>query len=367
MKFSALSRTGFAVALSAVLASMMAPARAETVDSIFAKVSPSVRDRMFFRINYIRANVKTTSGDAYDVTGPVVARGDIARYLGTSSSYVSPEGVRKGTYQTQSSALDGAMTDDANAGCEAERSGLGTPCGIRARSQAMVGTPALSVGYFLDDEFNWVVEAFVLAAPMKVSIYGDGDNHLNGRNIINLKLLPPTAFLGRYFGSRTDVVRPFVGIGASYAMFFDARATEALNTYQGGASVNDTTVSVKNALGFGPFLGLRADTGSDWQVTLSVGKLRYKTDATLTTRNTTITRDSEVTLDYGVNVQGAIDVGNNSAPPTGIGARGVTTLMCDLAKAKYGASNGCNLGTYVRKQSTTLDNTLFVLGVGRSF
>lgn len=48
MKFSALSRTGFAVALSAVLASMVAPTQAETLDNMFGNVSPSIRDRMFF-------------------------------------------------------------------------------------------------------------------------------------------------------------------------------------------------------------------------------------------------------------------------------------------------------------------------------
>lgn len=371
MKFSALSRTGFAVALSAVLASMMAPAQAETVDSIFAKVSPSVRDRMFFRINYIQANVKTTSGDAYDVTGPVVAYGDL-RKMGTGGSYTYPRASNglRGVYRTQAGVFEQALQDDAAAGCQSELAGLGTPCGVRARAQAMVGTPALSVGYYLDSDFEWALEAYVLAAPLKVDVYGDGPNHINGQNIIKLKLLPPTAILGKYFGKKDDKIRPFVGLGGSYAIFFDERATDVLNTYQGGSSSGDTTVKVKNVFGFGPFLGLKANLSDDWQISVNIGKLRYKTEATLTTRNTVIRDGAAVLSDYGANAQlassGASSTLDTLNDPNGLQTNGITNLMCDLAAAKYGSTT-CNHGTFVRRQSTIMDNTMFVIGVGRSF
>jgi len=35
--------------------------------------------------------------------------------------------------------------------------------------------------------------------------------------------------------------------------------------------------------------------------------------------------------------------------------------------AREGSSGASDLGTFVRKQRTTLDNTLFMLSVGRSF
>lgn len=409
MKFSALSRTGFAVALSAVLASMMAPAQAETVDSIFAKVSPSVRDRMFFRLNYIYANVKTTSGNAYDVTGPVLAPGDIPKYLAPGNTSGTAQGAGKsagndvgvGTYLSPyflstrltavygsgaSSAQSllfspnpaiGAVAKDANLGYTATLNGLGTPGGIKAKSDDSAATPALSIGYYLTDDFSWFVEAYVLAAPLKVSVKGDGvngsgsPNGINGVDIIKTKLLPPTAVLGYYFGKQSDRIRPFAGIGASYAIFFDARATQALNEYQGGGSVGDTTVSIKNSLGFGPFLGVRTDLNDAWHMNFSVGKLRYKTEATLVTRNTTITSNSGVIRDYGPNV---VDVNVNAADGTlgaylkpaysNIGV--VTALMCDLAATKYRNDN-CNLGTFERKQSTVLDNTMFMFSVGRTF
>lgn len=405
MKFSALSRTGFAVALSAVLASMVAPTQAETLDNMFAKVSPSVRDRMFFRLNYIYANVKTTSGNAYDVTGPVLAPNDIPKYLapgntsGTSQGAGKAAGTDTGTYispyflagqlnkvygngsgSAQYQLFNpnaGAVAQDAGLGYTATINGLGTPGGIKAKSDDSAATPALSLGYYLTDDYTWFVEAYVLAAPLSVSVKGDGvngsgsPNGINGVDIIKTKLLPPTALLGYYFGKQGDRVRPFAGIGASYAIFFDVRATQALNEYQGGGNAGDTTISIKNALGFGPFLGVRTSLDDEWHMNFSVGKLRYKTDATLVTRNTTITSNSAVIRDFGPNV---VNVNVNAADsalgqylrPAYSNVGVVTALMCDLAATKY-HNNNCSLGTFERKQNTVLDNTMFMFSVGRSF
>ena len=373
MTFSALSRTGFAVALAAALGSVAAPAVAQIQNnSIFSQVEPAARDRMFFRINYIRGNVKTMSGDARDAGAPVIARGELRSRLGTGAvlpqypAYTYPYGGsgRRASYNIIGPRLDQALTDDANdpnVNCETVRAGVGTPCGVRARGASMVGTPAISMGYYLDDEYSWVLEAYVLAAPMSVDIIGDGPTQVNGQKLIKLKLLPPTAVLSKYFGSKSDKIRPFLGLGASYAMFFDVRATDFMNSFAGGASAGDTTVTIKNAMGFGPFIGFKADLDDSWHMNFSVGKLRYKTEATLVTNNTTLDRNSLVLKDLSPRVQVANDAGDGLISPNGI-----TTLLCDLASARAGV-NTCNLGTYVRKQSTVLDNTLFTVGVGRSF
>lgn len=381
MTLLALSRTSFALALAAAMALPAAPVQAQQqADTIFSKVTPSFRERAFMRINYVNAKVKTTSGDAYDVTGPVVGKSDIRNFLGTGSSYTS--GYRGRTRQSDYDAVAGnlerATTQDADAGCEAVRNGLGTPCGIRARGSNTVGTMALSLGYYLDDEMSWVVEAYVLAAPLKVAAYGDGvaSRSLNGQNVINLKMLPPTAVLGKYFGSDKDSFRPFVGLGASYAFFYDAKATDSFNTFVGGSNPGDTTVKVKNALGVGPFVGFQAKMDETWHLGLNVGKLRYKTDATLTTRNTMISKDSAVLTAFGPSVQGAVDgadiIGSNirNVPQNAI--QGVSIVMCDLANAKAGLTTGntnCsnNFGTFVRKAPVVFDNTLFMLSLGRSF
>ncbi len=413
MTFLALSRTGFAVALAAAMALPSTSVQAQQADTIFSKVTPSFRERAFMRINYVSATVKTTSGDAYDVTGPVIARGDVKKYLGTGSAYsasnlymfnkgLGGSNDADGNFvpgPTTTSALNGSIYNSistilegtestADKGielaipdCAALAVGLGTPCGVKARSAAKVGTMALSVGYFFDDELSWSVEALVLAAPLKVAIYGDGNNKINGQRILDAKLLPPTAILGKHFGSAKDRIRPFLGLGASYAFFYDVKATDTLNTFVGGRNSGDTTVKLTDSFGFGPFMGLKAQLDDTWHLGFSLGKLRYKTQATLTTRNTTITSDSGVLSAYPFAVTDAINNGEQkystvtvrggtATVPAGYSAGQVvgttTALMCDLARAKYGNTD-CNQGTFVRKQNTVLDNTLLMLSVGRSF
>lgn len=394
MNFLARTRGGTAtlLAFGAMLGGAnLAHAQSPALDTIFSQVTPSMRDRLFMRLNYIHATVKTSSGEAYDVTGPVVGKNDIRDFIGTGSGYTSIYNsnvnfTRKyyGSAASAGLALEQALERDAPT-CARYAEGLGTPCDFRARGQTTVGTLALSAGYFLDDARNWVIEAFLLAAPLSVDVKGDGPNSLAGETIIKTKLLPPTVILSRYFGAKDDRLRPFFGMGGSYAIFFDTRATGTLNNYVGGVSGNDTTVSIKNALGFGPFAGFKFQIDEDWHVNLNVGKLRYKTDATLVTRNTVITKDSAVLRDYGPNIVDAIQtgdaailVGSNGGPPRapandpagfaeGSIVPGVTALMCDLATAKNNNVPTCNHGSFTRKQKTRLDNTLFMLSVGRSF
>jgi len=321
------------------------------------------------RLDYIRANVKTTAGDVKDVTGPVVTPAQIKRAQGGSELYSLP--LQWAIYGDGSSFV-GDIADPAYA-CEGVVGGLGTPCGVRAKSQSMIGTPALSIGYFLDEEHAWAVEGFVLAKPIDVTIQGDGPNHLNGQDIIKLKFLPPTVSLSRYFGKKSDFIRPYVGFLGSYGIFYDTQATDYLNAYQGGSKAGDTTIRVKNVLGWGGQIGVSSKVGDDWSLNLSIGKIRYKTDTEITTRNTKINADSLVLQDYGPGAREAINAlvtGGNNPPTT------FNTVMCKVANIKAtgsassspcdGTSSG-NQGTYVRRASNVLDSTLFVLSVGRSF
>jgi outer membrane protein W len=364
-----------------MLAGLITPSHAEEApDFIFPKVESTVRDRLFLRLSYVYANVKTTSGDTYDVTGPVVSRGDIAAMTSSLFTDAAHGGDPVSDYYgVLGGQLDLAMTTDSAAqGCASLANGLGTPCGIKAKGSAAVGTPALSVGYYLDEDYRWVVEAFVLAAPLRVGVYGDGNNHLNGKKIIDVKMLPPMAVLGRYFGNKDAKIRPYAGFGASYAMFFDVRATSTLNDYVGGSSPGDTSVKLKNTFGWGPFLGVKAQLDDTWQVSLNVGQIRYKTSATLITNNTVITSNSAVLSDYGPSVTRAIntaaglispEVSSAGTPPgssVGDSVGATTAIMCDLANAKYG-NKSCNQGTFVRKQSTTLDATMVMFSVGHTF
>jgi outer membrane protein W len=390
MRLSTSSKLGYVALLGMAFAAL--PCSAQTSgqsDSIFSRVDSSVRDRMFFRISYINANVKTTSSEVKDVTGPVLARGDIDKYFGTddgsggldhfSHYFVKNDGTTQIDYGLAKTNLEKGMTDQANVACEAVRNGIGSPCGITGKSSTELGTLALGVGYFLDDAYKWALEAFVLAAPLKASVYGGGANHLNGQKILETKMLPPIVQLGRYFGEAKDAFRPYLGLAASYAFFYDSRATSTLNSFVGG----DTTVKLKNSFGAGPVFGFKYEPqASAWSVNFNIGKLRYKTEATLTTHDTVITSSSQVLKDYGPYLDYAITNGTKiytganaiyvspGAVPAGYTAGQqvflTDALMCDLAKAKNN-SDSCNLGTFVRKSNTVLDSTMFMFSVGHAF
>jgi len=359
MRFKSRIRSVAASALCALVASSPAGVSWAQApgNSIFPVDTPSgVRDRMFMRIDYIRANVKTTADPVRDVSGPVLAVGEVTNLLGNST--LIPIG-RRNVYRTQIGPnLDEGIALDVANGYTCQAPGLGSPCGTRARAQAMIGTPALSIGYFLDDDHSWAVEGFVLAKPIDVTIKGDGPNSVNGKDIIELKMLPPVVKLGHYFGKRGDGIRPYAGVLGSYAVFYDVKSTQVLNKYVGGVSANDTSVSVKNTLGFGWMLGARADVTDDWHFNFGVGKLRFKTEATIVTHNTVIQSGADVLRDYGPNTYRVILAAEGTVP--------TTQVMCDLALVKRG-NTSCNLGEFVRKSSTVLDNTLFVISAGRSF
>jgi len=258
---------------------------------------------------------------------------------------------------------------------------IGTPKGILAKAGDPSATVALSVGYYLDDGQHWAVEALVLGAPLRAKVYGAGTNdrgepnQLVGKELINTKMLPPLAKFGYYFGDRSWPVRPYLGVAAMYAIFFDTKATDFFNEYQGGK----TSVSIKNSFGVGPFVGLESGASdSGWRVGFSVGRIKLKTEATLVTRNTLILSGADVLKDYKTNTVNAINVGEDTLGPfgntlaAGSGVvpfpNGLTTeLMKDLAAYKQTQGGDGSLGTFVRKQKTELSNTIFMLNVGRSF
>jgi hypothetical protein len=119
-------------------------------------------------------------------------------------------------------------------------------------------------------------------------------------------------------------------------------------------------------------------------VNLSVGSLKLKAKATLTTRNTFIPSRSPVLNDLGAigdairtgesTYSGCYEDGDNSG----------TNLPCEIIKnnggltsffskaviadrARAGKGDGQTLGTYVRKTDAVLTNTVLMLNVGRNF
>lgn len=357
-----------AVPMAMVLSSFQVHAETSDDDSFSLKLSKALRERAFMRAGVVYANAKTTSGEAYDVTGPVVRKGDLGAAAPTSG--LPGPATTSGTVQNNM-VFAGTQLDNALTALGMDS--LGAPAGVRARAASDLATPTISVGYYLTDDFTWMVEAYVLARPLESKIYGEGMNvnnkpiAINGKHILSTKLLPPVVTLGRYWGDKDAKFRPYAGAMAMYAIFFDTKATQTLNEYMGGGSPGDTSVSIKNAFGIGPALGFKYQFSDDWHVSLNVGSVKLKTQASLVTRNTTITTNSPVINDYPQRIIDAIETTKSTFDSSAYYAdRGgsVTVFMKGLATSR-GGNDG--LGTFVRKQETTLTNTLMMLSVGRTF
>lgn len=315
--------------------------------------------RFFARVGYTYIKPNTKSGETTDLSGPVIRYGEIS----SRTDYSNPSTA------LLVGQLDRAMEYD-NVG------GLGIPGGVKSEAKG-AGSPTVELGMFLDDEQKWAVQGFVLALPFDNSIEGRGQvnhvsmdtgevtlsraNYLDGKTVVKTKQLPPTFILNRYFGSRGAKLRPSIGLGVTYAIFFDTQATDVLNEYSGGR----TEVKIKNAFGAGPFVGLQYQLTDNIHLSGSLGYVKLKTEAKLTTRDTMFTSASPVLYDYS----GAIGRTNQgftempAAPPFFAGGAAlVDDMLTTIARARGG-----NLGTYVRRLKTELDPWVFNVSVGYSF
>jgi outer membrane protein W len=408
-------RVGALLACGALM-SAGANAQTEPEATFSLRLANALQTRLFMGAGVIAVKVKTKSGETRDVTGPVIKRSDVEALL-ADKSYIAgavtgtnnPNGIaglltKPGLGVTQlltimTEGLDGkSAAETGNPADDNDRiDALGTPPGIRGEAARQSGTAGFSLGYFLGDEHTWAVEGYVLAAPLRSSVVAHGNTTyrssgsgdalvpqtfgLEGQKIISTKLLPPFLQFGRYWGHKDQRLRLYTGLVAMYAIFYDTKASEALNAFVGGSNPGDTTVSLKNAFGVGPMLGLRYAMDDDWHVSFNLGSVRLRTQATLTTRNTMFNKQSGAIYEYGYKqqvplpesgayVQSVSDVIHTAETETYvknnvIQANGGVTAI--VSRAIAGLRGQETLGTYVRKTDTSLTSTMLMLNVGRRF
>lgn len=337
----------------------------------------SVRSRLFMRIGYTSAFTRTKSEDAKDITGFAATRQDIndAIAVGRKISVDCDAGTLTGADcdRYADGAAAGATWDLAQGvidpAFEADNlAGIGTPPGVKARAQKNIGTPTVSLGYWLDDDRHWLLEGFVLAKPMTVKIYGDGyrqngsPNTINGKHIATTHLLPPLVIGSYSIGdAKTWPVRPYVGVGVMYAVFFGAKTTQFFDSYLGG----QTTIATKNTFGIGPFVGLQAPLNESFHINLSVGQVGLRSTSRLTTSNTTFKAGAAVYNDLTTNISEAIAQGDDlTYGSIGNTPESVSTLINELIARNKGQSN---LGTFVREQKMKITNTIVTVSVGYNF
>lgn len=125
----------------------------------------------------------------------------------------------------------------------------------------------LTFGYMLTDNVSFEVLA---ATPFSHSI---STNHGDLGEIADTKHLPPTFMLQYYFGEANSDIRPYVGVGINYTVFFD----EELNSTGKDAGLSD--LSLDDSWGLAANIGADYMINEDWFLNASVWYANIETTA----------------------------------------------------------------------------------------
>ncbi|HGN1707186.1 TPA: outer membrane protein OmpW [Providencia rettgeri] len=156
----------------------------------------------------------------------------------------------------------GTATVRPNAGGDdANIKGLGNLGSFGVNNNTQLG---LTFGYMITDNIG--VE-LLAATPFehKVGTGPTGD-------IAKVKQLPPTLMAQYYFGSKEDKLRPYLGAGVNYTVFFD----EKFNSTGKGAGLSD--LKVDSSWGFAAQAGMDYMLTDNWMLNASLWWIDIESD-----------------------------------------------------------------------------------------
>ena len=153
----------------------------------------------------------------------------------------------------------------------------GTRADVRADTQ-----PSAGLTWMASD--NVAIDV-PLAAGFKHDITGAGAIAGVGK-IGEVKVLPMTLLAQYRFAGANDALRPYVGLGPTYARFYKARSTATLTALTGGLPSSPTTLLVASRWGFTAQLGLAMEVAPRWYLDAAVLKTTLKTRTSLSTGQT---------------------------------------------------------------------------------
>lgn len=145
---------------------------------------------------------------------------------------------------------------------------------------------------------HWAVDV-PLALPFKHDTVGAGAIAGVGK-IGEVKALPITVFAQYRFLETDAKVRPYIGLGLTYAKFFKERGTAALTGLTGGTPANPTLLSAESGFGLTPQIGVNIALNDRWFVDLAYYKTFVKTRNTLSTGQHIDVRLNPNTITVGV-------------------------------------------------------------------
>lgn len=163
---------------------------------------------------------------------------------------------------------------------EVDSGNLSAPsqAGTRVDTSKSSVRPAGGIVYMVTD--HWAID-LPLATPFKYDIKGDGAIQGVGK-IGDTKVLPATLFAQYHFGAAGQALRPYLGLGLTYAYFFDEQGNGTLTglTNPGG---EPTDLDIDSQFALTPQVGLTYRFSGRWFAEAMLAKSFLKTETHLTT------------------------------------------------------------------------------------
>lgn len=194
-----------------------------------------------------------------------------ASLLGATEAQAQAAGsksIRAGATQISPSVTSGNLTAPSLPGTQADVGNSTQPGG--------------GLTYMFSDH---IAIDLPLALPFEHDLIGAGA--IAGTGKIGLvKALPVTVLVQYRFGSASAKVRPYVGIGPTYAKFFGTEGTAALTGLTGGTPAAPTTLSVASKFTATVQVGAVIGLADRWFLDAMVAHTPLKTRTTLSTGQT---------------------------------------------------------------------------------
>lgn len=124
----------------------------------------------------------------------------------------------------------------------------------------------------LDIDFTYMVSEH-FGVELLLDTSSEHDIALGTVDVVTTKVLPP-ALIAQYHASPAAKVRPYIGIGVNYTMFFDEATTDALPA--------GTDVSLDASTGLVLQAGVDFDINDTWFANIDFKKMDINTYANLT-------------------------------------------------------------------------------------
>lgn len=138
-----------------------------------------------------------------------------------------------------------------------------------------------------------------LGLPYKHELSGAGAIAGTG-NLGTFKALVPTVF-GQYrFFEPTSMVRPYVGLGLTYAYFFDATGSGELTSVTNIGSATPTTFKIDNKFALTVQIGMAVSFSDRWFADLSFTRTKLKTEVNFSSGQHQDIRLDPTTIGFGI-------------------------------------------------------------------